>query len=79
MVSLEDHLLAIVRPGLHPWLCSGLPVQRAGQVGALFHETGRAKGSGTASLRVSHHRSPFQSTHLTVLNGGGRIEAVCTC
>jgi hypothetical protein len=75
MVSLEDHLLAIVRPGLHPWLCSGLPVQRAGQ----FHETGRAKGSETASLRVSHHRSPFQSTHRTVLNGGGRIEAGSTC
>ena len=79
MVSLEDHLPAIVRPGLHPWLCSGLPVQRAGQVGALFHETGRAKGSETASLRVSLHRNPFQSTHRAVLDIGGRIEAVCTC
>jgi len=33
MVSLEDHLLGIVRLGLRPWLYSGLPVQRAGQIG----------------------------------------------
>ena len=41
MVSLEDHLPAIVRPGLHPWLCSGLPDQRAGQAGP--HSTRRAE------------------------------------
>jgi hypothetical protein len=53
MVSLEDHLLAIVRPGLHPWLCSGLPVQRAGQVGP--HSTRRAEQKAARQPLFGYH------------------------
>ena len=78
MVSLEDHLLGIVRPGLHPGLY--IPVyQFSGLVKWASVPRDRwTKGSETASLRVSHRGSPFQSTRRTVLNRGGQIEAART-